>query len=236
MIVPYHILISGQLVCTIIIFCLSLCVCAIWEELLKDETIKNMFTDRSATFDLLNIVVGFSYVKMTRDFIDVMLSYTHLYSQIKLRVLTLNPSMETVRRLFEVSEIDEQWKDLRDKYWIMMNDESGMIFNVFGPYLALLIYFVVHPPLVRNESFWEWAIVYSVSVAILFAFILNLWFLERSVIPNQLKRKSLALAAQPMRMGSLREDAALSARRMWRTHPARSARSARADRNVRFVP
>jgi len=201
MIIPYRDLFLGQLICTVVVFSLALALSAIWEELLENDTIHSMFTGKSATFDLLNIVVGFSYVNLTRDFIGSMLQYTHLYSQIKLQILTMMPNEQTIRKLFEVSNIDPKWKDLRDKYWIMVNDESGMIFNLFGPYLALLLYFVIHPPLVRTSQFWEWAVPYSVSVTVLFAFILNLAILERFILPRTLKQKALQLIRKsPMSM------------------------------------
>ena len=201
MIIPYRDLFLGQLICTVVVFSFALALSAIWEELLENDTIHSMFTGKTATFDLLNIVVGFSYVNLTRDFIGAMLQFTHLYSQIKLKILTTQPSEDMVQNLFEVSNIDPKWKDLRDKYWIMVNDESGMIFNLFGPYLALFLYFIIHPPLVRTSQFWEWSIPYSVSVSVLFAFILNLAVLERYILPRTLKQRVIQLVrSAPMEM------------------------------------
>ena len=198
MLIGWKPLLIGQFICTAGIFAIACLVCYLWDLAMENDEIARMFDGSTSTFDLLNIVVGFSYVGVVNEFVSTLMARTALFARIKSKIINSPPSLDELEAVFNLDvpdkNVPEAWRALKNEIYVAESTESTMVFKLFGPHLALFIYFIVHPPLIRNEHFWDWTLVYSVSVSVLFAFLLNLWYIERFTLDVSLKKKSMEFA------------------------------------------
>ena len=175
---------------------------------MHNSDIEHMFEGK-ATFELLTLVVGFTYVGVVRDFLSILMKKSALLSKIKLLILkkpeSADPGMleialhqaEHSEHGTEVNQLTEEWQEIYSEIFIEENVETGSFFNWAGPYLAMGVYIFVHPPLVYTpNSFYDWSVVYSMSTTILFAFIGTLWYVEEYVLRDALKQDIMRFASK----------------------------------------
>ena len=206
--IPWSKLITYQMISMTIVFGLAMGVCGIWEIMMSNSDIEVLFKGK-ALFDLLSIVVGFTYVGVVRDFLAALTEKSKLFSKIKLLVLKDPQSaMESKVKLAlhyaehsehtsVTSQLSPEWLEIYGAIFTDENVETGTFFYAAGPYLAMGVYFVVHPPLVYVEdAFWEWSLVYAASVTILFSFIVTLWYVEEHVLKYALKNDIVKFARE----------------------------------------
>jgi hypothetical protein len=184
--IPFRTLIVGQLIASVALLLMGYTICYVWDYALSTRDIKHFFEGKDATFDMLGLAVGYTYVGIVRDFISVMTERSRLFATVQLNIIT-EPSIreDTLRYILNGKAMEqplqwEKWETFRQALYIRAHTDSTTFYNAAGPYVAIAIYFIVHPPLTHEVtgSFWGWATVYSVSITVLFAFILNLWFIE----------------------------------------------------------
>lgn len=165
--------------------------------------VENFFKSRSL-FDLLQLVVGFTYVQVVRDFIMILRNKSLFFTRVKLLILK-DPTVTT--RTLELAlhlngdahaprELSPDWLPIFEEVYRDENVENGGFFQWCGPYCAMGVYFFVHPPLVYVEnSFLEWSIAYSISVTILFSWVLTLWYVEEFILKDLFKNEVLRFAS-----------------------------------------
>ena len=175
--------------------------------------VENFFKSRSL-FDLLQLVVGFTYVQVVRDFIMILQQKSQFFTRVILLILKKQPT----RRILELAlhlngdihgpnhELDEDWLLIFEQVYRDENVENGSFFQWCGPYCAMGIYFLVHPPLVYVEnSFYEWSIAYSISVMILFSWVLTLWYVEEYVLKTLFKEDVIRFASSMRAMRDIKD-------------------------------
>ena len=209
--IPWSKLMTYQAISMTIVFGISMGVCWVWELLMANSDIEVLFKGK-ALFDLLSIVVGFTYVGVVRDFLSLLTEKSKLFAKIKLLILKDPQSaMEYKVKLAlhyaehsehnpVTSQLSPEWLEIYGEIFIDENVETGTFFNWSGPYLAMGVYFVVHPPLVyKEDAFFEWSLVYAASVTILFSFIVTLWYVEEHVLKYALKNDIVKFAREVRR-------------------------------------
>ena len=221
-IISTWILFRINLASVIIVGGFSLLNCFLWSYALTNfDWVSQIFRPSSSTFDLLNLVVGFTYVGVVRASLNTLRETSKLYTRIEL-LLSSTPTL-TIKLLRIAlhlecdSEEDEKvkchrclcvkhphkassvksdirqlrnfpkWKKVYEDIYLDEESETGLFFQVAGPYLAMFVYFVVHPALVYTETFIEWALTYTVSVTVLFSFVLTLSFIEKFLLKRRYK-------------------------------------------------
>ena len=179
-------------------------VCAVWEQMMHTTAVEDFFKSKSL-FDLLQLVVGFTYVQVVRDFITVLQQKSKFFTRVKLLILKKQPERRVLELALHLNgdvhapnnELDSDWLPIFEQVYQDENVENGAFFQWCGPYCAMGVYFLVHPPLVYVEnSFYEWSIAYSISVTILFSWVLTLWYVEQYVLKTLFKDDVLRFASE----------------------------------------
>lgn len=185
-------LIKGQVAASLVLCAVGLCTCYVWDYILREYDAAHFFEGKDATFDMLGLAVGYTYVGIVRDFISTITERSKVLARVQLKIAQ-GPeiSREVLRQLLrgegETTKVPAQWQGLAEALYIREHTDSTVFYNTCGPYACLFIYFGVHPPLTHTGEatrFWGWATVYTLSVTVLFAFILNLWWQETYILPT----------------------------------------------------
>ena len=183
------------LCCSVFIFIAAALNCLIWFLICQHTDTEAAFRN-SETLQLLQIIIGFTYISVIRSFFDAFAERTSLVAEIR----TLHDSANKIPiefyhkligkestittntdswKYWEQKGVAEEWKQVFNKVIVQSERDTGDLFNLFGPCTALFIYYVVHPPVAYSDDgdHWAWGLIYCFSVTILFSFLLAMWII-----------------------------------------------------------
>lgn len=189
-------------VCTLVLS-VSAGICFLWWWIVSTpSTIEDEFR-HSETLQLLQIIIGFTYVNVIQSFFASLREKTALTAELcaifatneKLseefldKIIGLgvndpgNPETNSWTYWATVYEVPDKYKAIFTKVIIADNSDHGQLFSMLGPWLAIGVFYFFHPPVAYREdgSIVAWVIIYSVSICILFSFLLTMWIVERGV-------------------------------------------------------
>ena len=193
-----------------LVFMASMLICWVWEQAMQSSDVEDLFKGK-ATFEMLSIIIGFTYVGVVRAMLNTLKERSAFFAKIKLIILkspedipidTLKLAMHLDSRHLNIQyahramiELSPPLVEIYSDFFTHETVETGSFFNWSGPYLALGVYFLAHPPLVYTEdSFYDWSVVYSACITILFSFIVTLWYIEGFVLGKRQKQGILDFA------------------------------------------
>ena len=208
--IPWTTLLMYQAISMVLVFAASMLICWAWEEAMKNSDIEDLFKGK-ATFEMLSIVIGFTYVSVVRAMLTALKEQSAFFAKIKLIILKSKSdiSRKTLELAMHIGDdhlkienahqamvtLPDDLKEIYSSFFTQETVETGSFFNWSGPYLALGVYFLAHPPLVyTDDSFYDWSIVYSACITILFSFIVTLWYIEGFVLGKRQKTEILKFA------------------------------------------
>ena len=86
--------------------------------------------------------------------------------------------------------VSEKWKSIFVKTTINASSDHGELFNMLGPWTAIAVFYLFHPPVAYRENgdVLVWITIYSISISILFSFLMTMWIVERAVDFKIIKR------------------------------------------------
>ena len=191
-----HILLLHVCSC-LFMFVVSSIVCLFWYRVCQYGDTEEYFKT-SETLQLLQIVIGFTYINVIQSFFHNLESKSSIVAE--MRVLYDNQTdYRFIQRLVHHNGIpnDEQdswdyweqlgislkWKPLFTKIIVQNEKDSGELFKMLGPYTALAVFYFFHPPVAWSDdaSTSAWFLIYCTSVVILFSFLLTMYIIERPV-------------------------------------------------------
>ena len=177
---------------------------------MQSSDVEDLFKGK-ATFEMLSIIIGFTYVGVVRAMLNTLKERSAFFAKIKLIILKseqdISPDTLKLAMHFDTRHLDIQYAhramvtlpeplvEIYSDFFTHETVETGTFFNWSGPYLALGVYFLAHPPLVYTEdAFYDWSLVYSACITILFSFIVTLWYIEGFVLGKRQKQGILDFA------------------------------------------
>ena len=190
---------------TCAVLALGLALSLAWYAILSAPNDIEVEFRRSETLQLLQIVIGFTYISVLRSFFDSLQQKTALVAEMKTLYDPNNRvTDEFVDKIIGVRRggneqnsweywsrkgVLSPWKSVFTKVVIHDNADHGQLFSFLGPWSAIGIFYLFHPPVAYREdaNHYMWAIIYSVSISILFAFMVTMWIVERASDFNLLR-------------------------------------------------
>jgi len=183
---------------SILVFAASSIVAYIWYIILiQPDKIEDAFT-QSETLQLLQIIIGFTYIGVIRSFFETLREKTEFVANMMVTFDFNNPpppaftayitnvhipphTKKTSWQHWEKQGVDVSWKPLFHRVILMARTDHGQLFSFLGPWTALGIFYLFHPPVAYRDDAdpWAWAIIYSASITVLFSFLGTMWVVER---------------------------------------------------------
>lgn len=202
----YAIRILGlHVIVSVFVFITSSLIALIWYEILRQpDDIEDEFT-QSETLQLLQIIIGFTYISVIRSFFDTLQQKTALVaSMIVAYDYDHRPPADFIQymtghstrsstvavknkqaswRYWSRKNVDDSWKPIFERVVLMERTDHGQLFSLLGPWTALAIFYIFHPPVAYREDGnpLVWALIYSISITVLFSFLGTMWMVERYI-------------------------------------------------------
>lgn len=194
-----------HLAVSIFVFIAASAVVGIWYLILSQPSdIEDAFTT-SETLQLLQIIIGFTYIGVIRSFFDSLERKTSLIANITMTFDSkrYQSNRQVINKFFafiegalpeKVNRMHSMWKywsdDGLDESWrpifktvVLINEvDHGQLFSWLGPWMALAVFYLFHPPVAYREDqdILAWGIIYAVSITILFSFLCTMWIVEKN--------------------------------------------------------
>lgn len=201
-------IISLHICVCIVVFILSAGLCGLWYRVVSTPgKIEEEFR-HSETLQLLQIIIGFTYVNVIQSFFASLQEKTALIAELraiydddsdrlsdnflnKLIGLDMGGSDDNAdekkdswshwKRIYGVPD---KYKAIFSRVVVADNSDHGQLFSMLGPWLAIAVFYFFHPPVAYREdgSLTAWVLIYSFSICILFSFLVTMWIVERGAV------------------------------------------------------
>ncbi len=198
---PTRQILTLHLFVTLGLFAIAVLICTIWLAILSQPDKTEDRFKNSETLQLLQIVIGFTYVSVINSFFKSLADKTSLVAEIRTLYTPgtkLPPAFVDMLigdhdykrknlmeswAYWEGGNVDPKWKQIFTKVVVQANADHGQLFNFLGPWTALAVFYVFHPAVAYTDdssaNVLAWMFIYSASICILFAFLVTMWFVER---------------------------------------------------------
>ena len=96
-------LILGQLAASLILVAVGYSACYAWDYILVEHDAAHFFDGKDATFDMLGLAVGYTYVNIVRDFISTITERTTLLATVQMTIARdCSISEETLKQIIDL--------------------------------------------------------------------------------------------------------------------------------------
>ncbi len=178
--VPTKQILTLHLFVTLGLFVIAVLICTIWLAILSQPDRTEDRFKNSETLQLLQIVIGFTYVSVINSFFKSLADRTSLVAEIRtlyspgrklppafVNMLIGNHDykeswsyygQENPKDLMESWEywegenVDAKWKQIFTKVVVQANADHGQLFNFLGPWMALAVFYLFHPAVAYTDD------------------------------------------------------------------------------------